>query len=272
MRVAAISVVTLACGGATEVNEPAPDVAAAEPVGIIKLSGDVQQGRPGERLHPIVVAVRDRLGRPVPGVRVRFSVKSGDGSVGLFVVPPSGNGFVARYRGPADGITDENGTATGFWWLGKHGENLVVAAVESDGERLEATFRATSVSSGYAGGTFSLRSAETSLKLYDGLAGGPYDCAMISGSLVLFADGSFQGATDFTCRFFSPESFDISVAEDGFYAVSDSTVVIHYLKSNDTIGFFDPRDVQGSMTGEAIVFSSYGAEWRYSRIDEGHSP
>jgi hypothetical protein len=48
--------------------------------------------------------------------------------------------------------------------------------------------------------------------------------------------------------------------------------VLHYLKSNDTIGFFDPRDVQGSMGDEDIVFSSYGAEWRYSRIDEGHSP
>ncbi len=241
---------------------PAP----IQPAEIIKISGDDQEGRPGDELQPIIVAVRDTSGKPVPSVRVRFSVTAGDGSV--FGGVAGDIATVARYSGPNDKVTDGNGEAQVLWWLGRHGENTLLATVESEGKPLEVTFRATSVSSGYAGGSFALTSP-TSVKLYDGFGGGPYDCVAKSGSIVLLPDGSFEGTGDFDCSDPSGGSFSFNVIETGFYAVSDSTIVLHYFKSNDTAGFFERRgwDVHGVMSEDKIVFSSLGVEWRYTRLD-----
>ena len=232
---------------------PAP-IQAAE---IIKISGDDQEGRPGDLLK-LIVAVRDASGKPVPGVTVRFSVTAGDGVVGGGC---SGN---CSSSGTLF-LTDGNGEVLARWYLGRNGENTVVATVESEGKPLEVTFRATSVFSGYAGGSFALTSP-TSVKLYDYFGGGPYDCVVKSGSLVLSPDGSFEGTGDFDC-----DSFSFNVIETGVYAVSDSTIVLHYFKSNDTAGFLDEHiygnGVHGVMSEDTIVFSSLGVEWRYTRLD-----
>jgi len=260
---------TIACSSEqpilNEPNLPAP-IQAAE---IIKISGDDQEGRPGDQLQPIIVAVRDTSGKPVPGVRVRFSVTAGDGFVGIGLIIdllPDGHEYGVLHI-PADRVTNGNGEAQVWWWLGRHGENTVVATVESEGKPLEVTFRATSVSSGYAGGSFALTSTGTSVKLYDFMAGGPYNCVVKSGSLVLSPDGSFVETGDFDC-----EGFSFNDIETGFYAVSDSTIVLHYLKSNHNAGFFVPRDVHGVMSEDTIVFSRYGVEWRYTRLDEVAGP
>ncbi len=263
---------TIACSSEqpilNEPNLPAPRMPAPiQPAEIIKISGDDQEGRPGDQLQPIIVAVRDPSGKPVPGVRVRFSVTAGDGFVALIMVSPGGDEWVARYSGPADQVTNGNGEALALWWLGRHGENTLLATVESEGKPLEVTFRATSLSSGYAGGSFALTSTGASVTLYDGF-GGDYDCVVQSGSLVLSPDGSFEGTGHFDCDQdpWSGEPLGFDVTETGFYAVSDSTIVLHYLKSNGYAGFFDPRDVHGVMSEDTIVFSSLGVEWRYTRL------
>jgi hypothetical protein len=241
--------------------------APGQPAELIKLSGDQQEGRPGDQLKPLIVVVRDAAGQPVPGVRVRFSVTSGDGFAALILVSPGGDEFVARYRGPADQITNRNGEALVLWWLGRHGENTLLASVDSAATPLAVIFRATSLSSGYAGGSFGLTSTGTSVKLYDGL-GGSFDCVAGPGSLVLSADGSFEGTGDFDCA-----GFRYNVVETGFYSVSGSTIVLHYLNSNDTAGFFgDRRDGHGSMSEDMIVFSSLGVEWRYARLAKVAQP
>jgi hypothetical protein len=247
---------------------PAPMPAPIQAAEIIKVSGDDQEGRPGDQLQPIIAAVRDTSGKPVPGVRVRFSVTAGDGLVGFIVVYSGDHKSVVRYLHPADQVTNtnDNGEALALWWLGRHGENTLLATVESEGKPLEVTFRATSVSNGYAGGSFALTSP-TSVNVYDGW-GGPYDCVVKSGSLVLSPDGSFEGTGNFVdCSNPYPggASFSFNVIETGFYAVSDSTIVLHYLRSNDTTFFFDPRDVHGVMSEDTIAFTSLGAEWLYTR-------
>jgi len=282
LGVVAILAAAAACDGAAELNSPEPDlpappvseppVPASQPVQIVKISGDGQEGRPGDQLKPIIVAVRDPSGRPVPGVRVRFSVTAGDGFVALIRVSAGGDEWLARFRGPADQVTDRSGEAAAFWFIGRNGENTLGATVESEGRLLEVNFRATSVSSAYAGGSFALKSNGTSIKLVDGLGGGPYDCDMRSGSLVLSPDGSFEGKSDFNCQYGSPYSLNFTVIETGFYAVFESTIVLHYLESNDTAGFFWDRDAQGVMSGDTIVFSSMGVEWRYARLDAMATP
>ena len=232
---------------------PAP----IQPAEIIKISGDDQEGRPGDELQPIIVALRDTSGKPVPDVRVRFSVTAGDGFVGTF-----GYGWVAR---PADRVTNGNGEALVLWWLGRHGENTLLATVESEGKPLEVTFRATSVSSGYSGGSFALTSP-TSVRLYDFFGGGPYNCVAKSASLVLSPDGSFEETGDFDCSDPWGASFSFNEIETGFYAVSDSTIVLHYMETNNTASLFDARDVHGVMSEDTMVFSSYGVEWRYTRL------
>ena len=262
---------TIACSSEqpilNEPNLPAP-IQAAE---IIKISGDDQEGRPGDQLQPIIVAVRDTSGKPVPGVRVRFSVTAGDGFVGIGLIIdllPDGHEYGVLHI-PADRVTNGNGEAQVWWWLGRHGENTLLATVEGEGKPLEVTFRATSVSSGYAGGSFALTSP-TSVKLYDGFGEGLY-CVVKSGSLVLSPDGSFVGTSDFDCSYIELPLGDIdafNVIETGVYAVSDSTIVLHYLKSIDTYGYFEVRgDVHGVMSEDTIVFSSLGVEWRYTRLD-----
>ena len=50
------------------------------PRGLVKISGDNQQGAPGAELaDPYIVEVRDQNGDPLPGVRVVFRVISGGG-------------------------------------------------------------------------------------------------------------------------------------------------------------------------------------------------
>ena len=254
---------------AAPVPEP-PMPATIQPAEIIKISGDDQEGRPGDQLQPIIVAVRDTSGKPVPGVRVRFSVTAGDG---VFVGVSGDIGSVVRYCCHGDKVTNGNGEAQVLWWLGRRGENTVLATAEGEGKPLEVTFRATSVFSGYAGGSFGLTSP-TSVKLYDFLAGGPYNCVVKSGSLVLSPDGSFEGTGDFVdCSNPYPggASFSFNVIETGVYAVSDSTIVLHYFKSNDTAGFLDEHiyvnGVHGVMSEDTIVFSSLGVEWRYTRLN-----
>lgn len=256
----AVSAAAIACEGTSSTSVPQPDL-PVQPAEIIKISGDHQEGRPGDRLQPLIVAVRDASGKPVAGVRVRFSVTAGDGFAALILVSPGGDEWVARYRGPADQVTNSKGEALVLWFLGRHGENQLVANVEIEGKSLEVSFRASSLSSGYAGGSFALTSTGTSVKLYDALSG-PYDCIVKSGSLVLSRDGSFEGAGDFNC---AGRSF--SAIETGLYAVSGSTIVLHYLDSNDTVGLFGlSRDVHGVMSEDKIAFSSLGAEWRYARL------
>ncbi|MBA3342201.1 MAG: hypothetical protein H0T48_10230 [Gemmatimonadaceae bacterium] len=242
---------------------PAPN----KPAEIIKIAGDDQRARPGDRLQPIVVAVRDLSGKPVSGAQVTFAVTAGDGFFGTIEVGPDGTPWVGRWKSPVSQVANGNGEATVLWFLGRHGENTLLATVEGEGKPLEVTFRATSMSSGYPGGSFALTSTGTSMKLYDGFAGGPYNCVINSGLLVLSPDGSFEGKGHFDC---GPEpwgAFSFDVIETGFYAVSDSTIVLHYLKSNDTAGFFTLRDVHGVVSDGTIGFSYYGVEWRYARFD-----
>ncbi len=50
------------------------------PFGLVKISGDDQQGPPGAALpHPLVVEVRDQYDNPVPKAQVTFTVTSGEG-------------------------------------------------------------------------------------------------------------------------------------------------------------------------------------------------
>ena len=267
-----VSAVAAACDGVTG---PAAPVTAAPPpvatVEIIKVSGDRQQGRPGDQLEPIIVSVRDALGKPVPGVTVSFAVTAGDGVVSLILLSLHGDPFVARYRGPAPQITDAKGEALALWSLGRHGENTVAATIELEGKPLQATFQATSVSSGYTGGSFALESNGNFARLYDAMAGGPYDCSPKSGSLELAKDGSFVAKSDFFCLA-SSQRFAFSATETGFYAVSGSTILLHYLTSSDTAGFLDPRDVFGAVNQDTITFSSYGIEWRYGKDNQAGPP
>jgi adhesin/invasin len=69
---------------------------------IAKLTGDNQQGIVGSQLSlPLSVRLRDRLGNPIAGVLVQFSLPAGAGSL-------SAN----------SAMTDASGTATTFWTLG----------------------------------------------------------------------------------------------------------------------------------------------------------
>jgi hypothetical protein len=264
LRLAAIPAVAIACEGTTSPNAPQPIVPApvqpapVQPAELIKVSGDQQEARPGDQLQPIIVAVRDHSGKRVAGVRVRFSVTAGDGYAALYREWPPGNVWIARYRGPADQVTDEKGEALALWFLGRRGENTLVVTAESEGKPLEVTFRANSRTTGFSGGSFALMSGGTSLKLNDGMAGS-HNCIVRSGSLSLSPDGSFEATGDFDC-----DGFSFNVSETGFYSVSDSAIVLHYLNSNDTAGLFNDRDARGVMSEGTIVFSSLGVAWRYA--------
>ena len=57
------------------------------------ISGDKQQGLPGEALaKPFVVEVRDQSGDPLPGVQVTFSVTSGGGTLSVTSATTGSNG------------------------------------------------------------------------------------------------------------------------------------------------------------------------------------
>ena len=274
----AMSAAAIACDGTEGVTEPnvpiVPDPklpASVQPAEIIKVVGDNQEGRPGDQLYPLIVAVRDAAGKPVAGARVRFSVTAGDGYAALILTSAGGNQFVARYRGPADQVTDAKGEALVLWFLGRHGENTLLATVEGAPQPLAATFRATSVSSGYTGGSFALTSNGTPIKLSDYFAQ-PYDCVVKSGSLVLSADGSFEAQGDFKCEVPGFEGFSFNVIETGFYSILNSTIVLHYLNSNDTAGFFWDRDVYGFVSESTVAFKSHGVEWRYAILANAAGP
>jgi hypothetical protein len=262
LRVAAIPAAVTGCEGTTSPNLPDPGVpVAAQPAAIIKVSGDRQEGRPGDQLQPLMVVIRDPSGRPVPGVRVSFSVTAGQGFAALILEWPPGNFFLARHDGPAPQITNASGEAVVLWFLGRHGENTLVATVEREGKPpLETIFRATSVSSGFAGGTFALTSNGTSVTLYDGM-GGRHDCIAKAGSLILSPDGSFAAPGDFDCS-----GFSFSGTETGLYAVSGSKIELHYLDADEPSGLLDGvRDAPGVISDGKITFTSRGVEWRYAK-------
>lgn len=259
----AISVATVACDSATSPNGgpdlqappvPAPVPAPIQPAEIIKISGDRQSGRPGDQLQPIIVAVRDRSGERVAGATVTFLVTAGDGYVGM-------------HREVAT-VTNGDGEATIMWRLGRAGQNTLLALVKTEGKPLQASFLATSLSSGYPGGSFALTPAGTVLALYDYLWNGPLNCTVQWGLLVLLSDGAFQETRRFDC------GFSLEVNETGFYRVSNSTMVLHYLTDTQGpwgfLGFF-PRDLDGTVSQDAVVVSDYGVlegeRRRYTRLD-----
>ena len=89
-----------------------PDNAA----GIALLSGDGQSGQVGATLAlPLVVAVTDALGNPIPGFTVDWTV-TGGGSVSLASTTTDANGqaSVTRTLGPAAGAQTAVATATGL--------------------------------------------------------------------------------------------------------------------------------------------------------------
>ena len=84
------------------------------PVQLLKVSGDAQHGTPSRALaQPFVVEVRDTESRPVAGVRVKFSVTAGGGTLSA-----------------TRGITDANGRAQTRLTLGaQRAVNSVSASV-----------------------------------------------------------------------------------------------------------------------------------------------
>lgn len=242
---------------AAKVPVPPVPTPAIEPTRIIKASGDAQEGRPGDKLQqPIVVTVLDAGGRPVTGVQVRFAVVAGDGFIGDVLDWP--------HSTAASQVTNSNGQALVLWWLGRYGENTVVAGVQLNSSRIEATFHATSVSGGYSAGSFVLQPAGESMELYGDMGDGPYKCVVPAASLTLLSDGSFEGRRLFD---FGLQRPTVEVTETGYYAGSDSTIVLHFLKSNDTAGFVAQRDVQGVISRDEITFKDYRVDWRYVRRD-----
>ena len=90
-----------------------------EPGSLVRVSGEGQVGRVGGRLpQPLVVAVRDSQGQPVPGILVTFRVLEGTGVVS-----------------PATIVTGADGQASTILTLGSvAGPNMVQAQVEGLGE------------------------------------------------------------------------------------------------------------------------------------------
>ena len=90
-----------------------------EPGSLVRVSGEGQVGRVGGRLpQPLVVAVRDSQGQPVPGILVTFRVLEGTGVVS-----------------PATIVTGADGQASTILTLGSvAGPNMVQAQVEGRGE------------------------------------------------------------------------------------------------------------------------------------------
>lgn len=103
------AIVTAAGNGAAAVTARAGDATGAVQVqvqqtatGIDKVAGDAQTGAAGLALAaPLRVRVRDRLGAPVAGQAVAFSVSAGGGTTDVVVV------------------TAADGTATAVWTLGR---------------------------------------------------------------------------------------------------------------------------------------------------------
>ncbi len=83
----------------------------------VKISGDGQEGVPGEELDPLVIEVRDQHGSPLQGAQVTLTVTAGD----------------ARFNGRftvVNATTDANGRAESLLTLGSHiGQNTVEVTV-----------------------------------------------------------------------------------------------------------------------------------------------
>jgi hypothetical protein len=236
---------------------------ASRAADIIKVSGDNQEGAPGSLVQPLTVAVHDAFGNPLPGARVRFSILAGDGNVAHLETTPDGHEFVWRSPSWVEKTTGADGHATELWSLGRAGENRLQASVETGNYTISVTFSATSVFTGAGGRTFALASKGTGVNFYDGLAGEKYECTTQSGLLVLSPDGSFESNSHFTCLFPAWEPWPFDLKERGFYAVSDSSVLLHYVTSDDKAGFFQQRDADAVISADTIAFASYGVEWRY---------
>ena len=105
---------------------------------LLKLGGDGQSGAPGTELaNPLSVAAYDFESRPMAGVEVSFTVRSGGGSVS-----------------PRTVLTNENGIATSRWTLGgSTGAQEAVASVQVRGEALSAEFLATAAAPAETGGS-----------------------------------------------------------------------------------------------------------------------
>lgn len=95
---------------------------------LLKLGGDNQTAPPGTQLaNPLAVAAYDFENRPMAGVEVSFSVRSGGGSVA-----------------PQTVLTDANGVAQSRWTLGASpGMQEATGSVQVRGQSLTAEFRAT---------------------------------------------------------------------------------------------------------------------------------
>ncbi len=90
----------------------------SRPSGLVKISGDEQQGAPDAALtHPLVVEVRDQYGDPLPDTPIVFTVTAGDGTLsGRFTVEHT--------------TTDANGRAEGILTLGPDpGTNTVGVSI-----------------------------------------------------------------------------------------------------------------------------------------------
>ena len=81
------------------------------PVGLIKISGDNQQGTPGAALaNSLVVEVRDQYGNVIKGVSVPFAITKGDGKLSIKTA-----------------VTDSSGRAQTTLTLGNSLETTIVA-------------------------------------------------------------------------------------------------------------------------------------------------
>ncbi|HWV57685.1 MAG TPA: Ig-like domain-containing protein, partial [Longimicrobiales bacterium] len=116
--------------------------AAGSPARVVRIGGDAQVGTTRSALPiPLQVRVEDEMGRPVPGVPVRFSAVAGGGAVD-----------------PVVAVTDANGVASASLTLGREiGEQRVTAMIEPPAEGTapasavySATFFAAALASGPA--------------------------------------------------------------------------------------------------------------------------
>jgi PKD domain-containing protein/Big-like domain-containing protein len=103
--------------GITPVEVPITAIASpADANGIALVSGDAQTGAVGTQLAaPLVVAVTDQFGNPIPGMTVQWSV-TGGGSVSssASITDANGQAAVTRTLGPAAGTQTTVATATGL--------------------------------------------------------------------------------------------------------------------------------------------------------------
>ena len=91
-----------------------PKLIQPRPQVLVKISGDEQEGAPGETLtDPYVIEVKDQYGNPLQGAQVKFTVTEGDGTLTV-----------------ENATTDANGRAQSLLTLGRQpGINAVEVSV-----------------------------------------------------------------------------------------------------------------------------------------------